>query len=199
MNTIVLCIIPEEPHFSEILATMKHFSHELGSKDALRLPPHFTVVGRFKTEKYETFLEALQKECQRTPPFQLTIDKIDHFQDPKIIFFHIKKTPELQHLHEKMLELTTHYREPWSRDSLKNAAVNDQQKALVEKYGSPYVKQFYSPHITIAGPDVDQDKFEMLTAAALPCKPFTIAVNHISILKKIESGWIIDRKIELGK
>jgi hypothetical protein len=198
MDTLVLCIIPEEPHYTEILAAMKHYSEQLGSKDALKLPPHFTVVSRFKTEKYDELLAALQAECQQIPEFQLTVDKVDHFKDPKIIFFDIKKTPTLLHLHERLLELVTHYREPWARDSLKNAAASEEQKILVEKYGSPFVMQFYSPHITIVGPDVDQAKFEALTAKPIPHKPFNIPVRQIGILKKLETGWIVDKKIPLG-
>ena len=199
METVVLAVVPYGPVAGQLRVLMERYSAFLHSQDALKLPPHFTLVPRFKTGKYAELLRALRDVCARMKPLRAELDSLGHFERPPVLFFHVRHTPEIQQLHEQLMVVTQDFREPWSREELREYTSSPEQQELLRQYGSPFVKQFYSPHLTIAGSDVEPTKFQELISALPQERPITVTVDSIQILRKTPSGWVVDNSIPLGK
>ncbi len=199
METIVIAAVPKGRHFAQFKALVKKYSALLKSKDALKLPPHFTIVSRFKTNAYYRLLRAVCAYCKNLQPFTAEFDSVGYFEEPPVLVFHVKLTPQIKKIHEQLLYLIQRYREPWAREELRPHVVSPKQQRLVKQYGSPFVKDFYSPHLTLAGADVDKKQFQKLVAAPILEKRITLVVNSIQFLRKTEDGWIIDQDIPVLK
>jgi hypothetical protein len=195
MAYYVLSIVPPKPLFSKISNIMKTYSHKLSSKDALKLPPHLTVVSRFTTSQFEELSAEIIGVLKKVKPFELQLTSIYYFTDPKLIYLTPKMTPQIKKLHEQMLKLVTKYRDPWTRPSLQRTDVDPLQKQYIEQYGSPYVMEYYHPHLSIAGADVNNEAFEKIINT-LPKKiNLGFKVAQLSVMIKDESGWNIGKPL----
>ena len=188
MEQIVLCVIPEEPVFSKIKSLMNECSIKLGSKKALKFPPHLTLVGRFKTDKLEQLKKALQEFSKKITPFEVNLTGFHHF-DSKIIFLKPTNLNNLKKMHNVLLDLVLEYKESWTRNKFLNGTFSKKQKEYVNKYDTPYVKEFYNPHLTIAGPDVNEELSEIIKENELF---FSFSVDKIKIMRKQENNWIVE-------
>lgn len=198
METIVLAVVPHEPVASKLRLLMKKYSSLLHSRDALKLPPHFTIVPRFKTEKYTQLIAALTKVCKSMTPITVELNSLNYFESPPVLFFNIKLTKEIQQIHERLLDVARNYKEPWLREELKEHAYLQEQQELLRRYGSPFVKQFYHPHLTLAGGDVDLSAFKKLCASLPHEKPIFLEIKSIHVLRKKDDVWVIDKEIPLS-
>lgn len=96
MKTIVICHIPND--FDYYKSLMEDYSKKLNSIKALKLPPHLTIVSRFKSERYDDFIEALKKEVSNHKSFNLITDSINFFEIPSILKINFKQSQELKAL-----------------------------------------------------------------------------------------------------
>jgi 2'-5' RNA ligase len=198
MDEIVFCIIPSNKSYNDLNNLMKKYSLTLNSTDSLTLPPHLTIISRFKTNKYESLLKNLKKECSKFNNFYLIFNKIGFFKEQKIIYIEPKNKEELVNLHNILIELISDFRENWIRSSLLNTDMNERQKELIKKYGSPFVKEYYNPHITLAGPDVNENRFKEIISSNMEETNISFLVDSLSILKKVNDKWVIYDKINFN-
>src|SRR3989338_8563504 len=172
------------------LFSMQHYSAKVDSVRGLGLPPHITLVSRFKTERLSELKKEVVSVCENIRPFSIRADHIGAFEDSGLAAIHFEKNEDLQNVHEKMLKLVSQYREPWVRDKLAEVEKNTRQKELTEKYGSPFVMEYFNAHLSLTGADVNKEKLEHLK---LP-KPFalTLNVDRVHILRKVGEEWKFD-------
>lgn len=193
-----MAVIPDKPVASKLRRLMKKYSSLLHSRDALKLPPHFTIVPRFKTKKYTQLIDALTKACKSMTPIAVKLDSLNYFESPPVLFFNIELTKEIQQIHERLLDIVGNYREKWLRKELKEHAHQQEQQELLRRYGSPFVKQFYHPHLTLAGGDVHLSAFKKLCASLPHEKPVALEIKSIHILHKKRGVWVVEKEIPLG-
>lgn len=191
MEQLVICITPEKEIFDEISNLMKEVSNKLDSKKALIFPPHITLIGRFKTEKYLNLKNKIKKINEGLSPFEIELTGLEYFEKPEIVFLKPKDLSKLKILHNKLLEIVNDFREPWIRDAFLNGNFNDKQKKYIEIYGSPFVKEFYNSHLTLSGPDVNSEKFQELIKKSKKYS-FKFKVNKINILKRNGDDWFLE-------
>jgi 2'-5' RNA ligase len=123
--------------------------------------------------------------------FKVTLKGCYNFDSPKILFLKPDKLDELRKLHNELLDLIEDFKDPWVRDAFTKENYSDQQKKYVEQYGSPYVKEFYNPHLTLAGPDVNEEKFLDIINSNNRYS-ITFDVKKIDILRRTGDDWIIE-------
>jgi len=171
MDKIALVIVPDKIIIKRFL---QDYSKKLNSIEALKFPPHLTLVPRFETNKYSELLQKL-KQIKLTP-FNVDLTKLDFFNKPKIIYLSAKKSPILQKTHETLINICNNYR--------------------ATKYRHKYIKKKFNPHITLAGSDVDNKKFKEIIKRLPKKQKIQITVKTIYILKKTNK-WKLDHKISL--
>ncbi|MBI2112689.1 2'-5' RNA ligase family protein [Candidatus Woesearchaeota archaeon] len=189
MEECFIAVLPPEPLLTKL---MKNISRLLSSKKALTFPPHITLVPRFRTEKYSELLSALSKYCKRKDSFELNLVRCSHFLEPPIIYIEANFPANI---HEELLKLASNFRTPWIRENFLNGTFSEKQQKYIKKYGSPYVKEFYNSHITIAGPDIDPKKFQSLLKRGLPAFSGIYVIDKIAVLRKVDGKWIVDKFI----
>ena len=194
MEECFIAIVPPEPVLTKLSTVMKNISTRLSSNKALIFPPHITLVHRFRTEKYVPLIRKLKSYCQAKKPFKVRLLKCGHFETPPIIFVesYISKV-----VHLELLELVKYFRTPWVRESFLKGKFNRRQQKYILDYGSPYVKEFYNSHITIAGPDVDIKEFKFLLREGLPKISESFLIKEIVVLKNESGNWNISDRIKL--
>jgi len=191
MEQVVICIIPEPSAFSEIKELMKKYSKELNSSKALIFPPHLTLIGRFKTDRLPELKSVLSKYSKKIKSFKVTLKGCYNFDSPKILFLKPDRLDDLRKIHNGLLDLIKDFKDPWVRDAFTKENYSDQQKKYVELYGSPYVKEFYNPHLTLAGPDVNKEKFLEISNSENK-HSITFEVKKINLLRRTGDDWIIE-------
>lgn len=196
MEECFIAIVPPEPILTNLSKIMKDISASLDSHKALTFPPHITLVHRFRTDNYKELIHQLKKYGERNEPFEVNLLKIGHFEDPPIIFV---DTSGSEKVHSELLELVKIFRTPWIRETFLKGKYGDKQQKYVLEYGSPYIKEFYNSHLTIAGPDVNEKNFKSLLKKGLPEISENFIVKAISIIKNNEGIWSIDQTIKMGK
>ena len=196
MEECFIAIVPSEPILTKLGKIMKEMSESLSSHKALTFPPHITLVHRFRTENYEEFIQQLKLYCQKKEHFKVELLEFGYFDAPPIIFIDTKSS---KNLHQELLELVKDFRTPWVRESFLKGKFSKKQQEYLLKYGSPYVKEFYNSHLTIAGPDIDDKEFKSLLQKGLPKISERFVVKTIIVIKNKDGTWIIDKRIKLGK
>jgi len=195
-RTLVLALLPPEPLSNDLSLLMQEFCEKTGSTKPLQLPPHITVVGRFKTAVAAKVVARVQAYAATITPFPVTLTGVHHFSDPKIILLDAK-ADELFTLHEELLEAVTPLREPWNRFEQDRKHREPRQRELLQQYGSPYVKEFYHAHLTLAGSDVDERFEEAVTQLPeFPTEDFI--ATGIAVLERTHNGWVVLRECPFG-
>ena len=199
MEECFIGIVPSKGEYLKVRNLMRKYSNFLISKKALAFPPHLTLVSRFKTERYEELIRNLKEYCISFDPLKIQLDKIGYFTEPPVIFLHPVMTQSLNTLHEKILDFVQEFKIPWTKDSLLNAQnLDPMQKKYLESYGNPYVREFYNPHLTLAGSDVDREKFLKLINDLNLKNVIEFELKHISVIRKINDLWKVDKRIKLN-
>jgi 2'-5' RNA ligase len=186
-------ILPEEPMLSILQNAKEQTSAALGSKYALALPIHSTVLPPFKTLEYGEFSKELRSACRKFSSFTVRVPSYSRFEDHKVLKLDLE-SPELHNLHDMAVELMAKYKQPWKREEKDAFATSDRDKELLERYGSQYVKENYSPHMTLAGPDVNEWYLRYEPPLSLPLE-FTVA--KLSIFSKEKELWNLQEQMPL--
>ena len=197
MEEIVVCISPKKDELIEFKRLMRNISERVESKKALTLPPHITLVHRIHTEDYSKIKTVIRDLVKHIKPFKLVFRKICFFNDPFIIYIEPEDTSKLVNLHNLLMPKVTLFKDEWVRDSFFKLKLNEKQEAYLKKHGSPYVREFFNVHMTLAGPDVNPEKFKKLIAQKITIKKYILTVNNIAIMRKKENKLVIDKRINL--
>jgi|SRR3989344_4227325 len=193
MEECFIAIIPPEPILAKLNKIMKEMSSSLSSYKALTFPPHITLVHRFRTGNYKEFIKQLKLYCQEKEYVKVELLEFGYFDPPPIIFIHTKSS---KNLHLELLELTKDFRTHWIRESFLKGKFTKKQQEYILKYGSPYVKEYYNSHLTMAGPDVNHKKFKTLLKKGLPKIHESFPVKGIVVIKNKNDLWVVDKVIK---
>lgn len=162
---ILTCVcLPDEESSEEIKKISEKISGECDSKRALSFPPHFTIRSEFEID--ENNIENLKSDiinlCANFS--DINFDLITYnFYPWRIIFIDIDKTNQLQNLHNNCMDIIEKYRTPWILDTYKTAShLEGKQKEYAFKYGYHFAYEFYSPHFTVAGNDMSEERFQRM-------------------------------------
>jgi len=171
----------------ELLRTISKFRQELPEqvRPSHPLGPHCTLVSNYFYNDLEPIMiEHLGRI--RVPSFQLTLGKIDFFDDNSLVV-RVEPQLQLQQLHQSVL------------DTLNEFLNKNQIKPLPEKYrsepeavvafqyyGSCYVGARYNPHITIAQTRLQHFK-KIKTRNYFG--GYSFEVTNFELAKKNEAGW----------
>lgn len=139
-------------------------------------PPHITVKSPFYFRHTgAAVIEELERICAPIPPFQLTLRGLGFF-DQSVIFVRVEESPELQALHE---------------------AVVDGLVGYVETISERFEKANFTAHITIAEKLTAEDYRAARAALAgyYPRRRFW--VEEVHLLRGI-GGWDITKTFRLG-
>lgn len=159
MVVILIAILPPEPHFSKLDSLMKYYSKELNSSSALLFPPHITLVRRFVIDDYLALREELSLFLSSISSFRISLTKLSYFQIPPTLFFDVKSSQKISQLHSKLLELVFNFQVTPFNPFGASDMLTPSQRLLAKKYGFPFVKNYFHPHLTLAGSDIKSEDF----------------------------------------
>jgi hypothetical protein len=98
------------------------------------------------------------------------------------------------------MDAINQYRTNWIPDALiSNKSFKGKQLEYIKKYGYQFAYEFYSPHSTLAGPDIEDSKFEELKAEldnkqeAIHC-----IVENLCLIDRDDNNKLI-AQIRIGK
>lgn len=188
MKRINCVALPDKKSAEEIHKIMKALSVKTKSKGALSFKPHFTLRNDFKVKEsdIESLLEQTNSLLKNYKPFKLQLTHYG-FYPWKIIYLDIEKNSYLQQLHEDIMRTTQPFMQPWVRDVLlKSPHLEDKQREYVKKYGYHFAFEYFSPHFTVCGNDMEQEVSESLKAE--------LEDKTINIKPKIEKIAFMDRE-----
>jgi 2'-5' RNA ligase len=110
-------------------------------------------------------IDALRNAFASVPAFDLRMGNLESFSPPHILFRSVELTDGLRALHERTLDIVATYKTPWIRPDFAALTLDEKQREYLERYGSPFVRSYYHPHLTLAGPDVQYHDFVAVRAA----------------------------------
>lgn len=150
----VVVIIPEKNRL-KIRELMKQTSLIYGNNNALRFPPHITLRGIFQSENIYKLIKELRKELKNFESFKIKIGKPSFYEKSKF-FLEVQSSGLLQQLHEKIVIIVNEHRNQWLPNLGKFHGL---QEKYLQKYGSPYIREYYKPTITLANGETSEKNF----------------------------------------
>lgn len=142
-NLYFIAIIPPPPLFNKIQFIKEYIAQKYECKQALKSPPHITLVPPFKyKEKKELLLvKAIEQfnQQQKNSPLNIKLDNFDVFL-PKVIYINVIPSFELVMCHQNILKMT-----------------KVKLKIIKDKDPRPF-----HPHITIAFRDVKKNILSLI-------------------------------------
>ncbi len=114
-----------------------------------------------------------------------------------MILLDFEENSSFKELHSVLIDLSLQYKLPGVRKKLLFEEINLDQQLLVKTYGSPYVKEYHIPYLSLAEDDVDIDKFNLLKNDWPKQIKLKVPVNQIQLMIKTDSGWIINDELDL--
>ncbi len=181
------CIaLPAESDAKVIQALMDQNSHESGSKNALAWPPHFSLWGDFEIndDSLPELRSQLATVAVNNLPFNVTASEYD-FYPWRIAYLDIEKTETLQNLHQAIMNVITSLRTSWVPPTLLDSAhFEGKQREYIERLGYHFAGEFYSPHFTVAGNDMSEEKFqELVSKLKEKQEDITVQVMRIALVE----------------
>lgn len=143
---------------------MELLSKKTGSKGSLEFVPHFSIRNDFliDDESMDRLTSEITDFISNVPRMKLQITGFG-FYPWKIIYLDIQKIPELQSLHNNIMNIIQRYRNSWvAKNLIDSPHFSGKQKEYIQKYGYQFAFEFYSPHFTVCGNDITEQDFELL-------------------------------------
>ncbi len=100
----LVALLPPEPVFSETWALKQEVHHLTGSRNAVRLPPHITLLPPFRApaEFEASCLVALANFAAAEVPFNVALDGFAWFGD-RTLYVHVVGAEALKAFHARLL------------------------------------------------------------------------------------------------
>ncbi|MFN1834865.1 2'-5' RNA ligase family protein [Balneola sp. MJW-20] len=133
-----IALIPPEPVYSAIHELKLKVSDHYGSRQALKSPPHITLISPFRSEESrEKEILNLIRYHEPEVPIHVTLSGFDHFPG-KVLFIHVNENKDLNEL-QANLEQKVRYHE--------------------ELFSYNYDPRPWHPHITLGFKDWNREQF----------------------------------------
>jgi len=160
-ETLNIAIIPSEEATNQAIKMSQKISDELGSRFILgqkTLIPHATVYqAQYPSRNIDRLKDMVKDFAQKTDLFEIELNKITASHGT-FLFWDCEKSPILQNLHEKVVELANPLREgliPSQLSDRENLSSGDEYD--IKTFGSMLIGSRYKPHITITRLNKDSD------------------------------------------
>ena len=162
---LYLAVLPPE----DITREINQIRKALG--ETTRNPPHVTLRSSFTTNTYEELVEDLK--TIRTPPLTLTFEEYTLFDDEFLVLL-ARKAPELMGLEAQVVTIAERHR---IRETVEREGLDPMQQRYLETYGTPFVFEYYNPHLTLTSTKPEQHDVGRIL-------PFSFRADAISIIEK---------------
>lgn len=185
MKRLSIIALPNDSATEVLSGLMKELSRETGAIRALAYPPHFTIWGAFKVEDdlVAGLYERLGRVAADFLPVRFALTDYG-FYPWRVLYLDIPKLPQLQQLHDQIMAVVQELRTAWVPDSLlANDHMSERQRAATRKYGYQFAGEYFSPHFTLAGNDIDKTDFERLKKQLTPQRlDIPVLVEHFAVI-----------------
>jgi 2'-5' RNA ligase len=174
-----------------IQAFMDEYSQETDSKKALAWPPHFSLWGDFEIDEAALYKLSSGLNDLTANNLPLTVTASEYgFYPWRIIYLDIQKTDQLQSLHESVMNTIISHRTSWIPQALVDSThFEGKQRDYIERFGYHFAKEFYSPHFTLAGNDMTEEKFQYLVSKLKgKHEDITVKIVKIALVELGESS-----------
>jgi len=195
MHLVMLAIIPQEPLKQELRLLMEHYCDVLGSTRALKMMPHITLTPPFLTNSLEQLVKDEETACVEFHCFGFELGKMDTFNN-RVLILQVQ-SEELKQLHQLVVEpMAIHREHRWTSNNY-TRKLSKRQRELVDKFGDPKVKEFYTPHFTLAKSDLDKQKLSEILANKPELELGTWIVNSVAVLVHNGKEWEVHAEVPL--
>ena len=196
MNLVMLAVIPQAPLKQELRGLMEKYCDVLASTRALKMMPHITLTPPFLTSSVEELVKHEQDAVADFKRFSFELGSMDTFNN-RVLILHVQ-SDELKQLHQLVMEPVAIHREHrWTSNNY-TRKLSKRQRELVDKYGDPKVKEFYTPHFTLAKSDLDKQKLAEILADKPGLDLPAWEVNSVTVLVHDVKEWKIFKELVLG-
>ncbi len=190
----IIALVPPEPLRSRLRQMQEEFRAHVGGEKVLTLPPHITLCAPFQCEQTEEFIARLEDAVRGRETFLIDLTRVERFPHHPTLYYAIDKTDALQKLHEDVLavvkdfrvrEFTSYYRQAKGRAGL-----------LLRVYGSEYVLERFSPHLSLTRHDSDREKFAVFWEDGVSGDPESFIAEDVVILKQgLDGVWTEHQRV----
>ena len=191
----LIALMPPEPLRSRLRKMQGEFRAQVGGEKVLLFPPHITLSAPFQCEQTVEFMERLRTIVPGRESFLVDLTRLERFPHHPTLYYAIDKTDAIQKLHDDTLavvkdfrvrDFTSYYRKAKGHAGL-----------LLRVYGSEYVLDRFSPHLSLTRHDSDRDKFVSFWEEGVSADPESFIAEDIVILKQGTDGhWIEFERIK---
>lgn len=182
----LIALVPPEPLRSRLHAMQEEFRKHVGGEKVLQIPPYITLSAPFQCEQPEEFMARLREVVAGRESFLIDLTRLERFGHHPTLYYAIDKTDAIQKLHEDILavvkdvrvrDYTSYYRQSKGRAGL-----------LLRVYGSEYVLERFSPHLSLTRHDSDREKFAAFWEAGISAEPESFIAEDVVVLKQSSDG-----------
>ncbi|WP_162910567.1 2'-5' RNA ligase family protein [Hymenobacter oligotrophus] len=175
----LLATLPPEPVFSEVWALKQEVHRRTGSRNAVRLPPHITLIPPFRLVPAEFEPQALPALARFAAEHQAVEVGLHNFAwfGNRTLFVHVSEAEALKHLHAALVRF-----------------------CKAELPTIPHEKRPFTPHMTLATRDLPPEQvpalkqdFEQRSYAA------TFAVTALVLFRHDGRQWQPVQEFHLGQ
>lgn len=112
------------------------------------IPLHITLRSSFYTEKNKVdfMITELKNYISNFPDFDVTTKKFEFFEENYLVA-KVYKSSAIYNLHEDVINITKSFQDKINHQGYEN--LDAKQEDYQNEYGSPYVFEYYQPHITL--------------------------------------------------
>ncbi len=143
-----IALLPDE----DSLAELRMLQNKLLALDRAvyktSLPIHITLKETFATPDIRALEKELSVIAKNYSPFLVKVEGFEIFNQRCVVLKTSNPNP-LQSLHGNSIDLANRYRVDELRGGLLKACMSDKQKEYLLKYNNIFVKEFFTPHITL--------------------------------------------------
>jgi 2'-5' RNA ligase len=194
MKTLALniAILPDENTTNRAIALSQltaEWTEQYFVLDRSNYVPHLSVYHAIYDQAVKSALtRVVASIVKSTSAFEIHFSAFDYFAD--YLFLNALMSNKLYELHMNVLDACNPLRTQIIPESIneliKNKQINEQQIALVAKYGHPLTEKFFRPHITLTRlKDID---VMQKTIEKLPKQKITMNVKGLAIVNIGEHG-----------
>ena len=179
-NLYFVAIVPPPPVRDEVQELRLYFSEKYGSSQALKSPPHITLLAPFNTsrENENKIKSILTDFSSGYEPFDIGLKDFSTFST-KVIYVSVQKNEQLSII----------------QDKLESRAREDS-----EVFHYNYKKRSFHPHMTLAFRDLSKENFRKAWDEFKGRKfKASFRAASITLLKHDGSEWEIKEEFGLGK
>jgi len=190
----LVAIVPPEPLRSQLRAMQEEYHAIVGGEKVLKIPPYITLSAPILCEDPDGFIARLRETVPGRESFLVDLTRLERFPHHPTLYYAIDKTDTIQKLHEDILavvkdfrvrDFTSYYRQAKGRAGL-----------LLRVYGSEYVLERFSPHLSLTRHDSDRDKFRAFWEAGVSAPAESFIADNVVVLRQGEDGmWTEHAKI----